>query len=127
MSDNKLISKEVIQKIDLAQGKLTRCWEQFVLCENSDAFILLSEIFLDIGNIMNVINSMGIEGKYKIDFNKINEVFIEIEKSIVLKDHQLIADLLYYHIKPQLKKWNKAVNEYNKLNLKNDKDFSKLN
>lgn len=118
MQENNLVLKEILRKIDLAQSKLTKCWEQFVLGSTSEGFNLLPEIFIELENIINFLNSLQEKSQLKINLHDIEELFIQLENAIKLNDYQKIADSIYYDIKNLLKKWRKSINNYIRYKIK---------
>lgn len=117
-----LVDGKILEKIDFTQSKLTKCWEKFILSDITEGFETLSEVFSNIEELTVTLCNLQNQNDIKFDYSRIQKLFIELENCMKLNNYQQIADLIYYHIKPELKQWKKIIDKYIKHSLKGEKN-----
>jgi hypothetical protein len=103
------ITNKSIQKADEIEGSINSCWGKLVMSESNEGMAVISEIFSGVDALINNITALGQYLELEIDTMSILNIFSEIEKAMKIQDYVLLADLLYYEIKPKINLWKNEL------------------
>lgn len=99
----------VYSLIEELENLIDEMYNDIQKMNEQSCIIKIDGLFIGLQRLTNVFNCLFEEQNSTEQLNSLNHILIEVEKSMINKDYNLMCDILVYEIKPLLELWKGLI------------------